>query len=105
MTNKSDKSDSQSSISPGFAFSAGSSIDMPNGSAGEGTTTIESAEDRVTIQGGFVITRDLRGLELAQALLTLAQGAVGVLKRDQAAGSLPKVLTLDQPTLRDNPFA
>jgi hypothetical protein len=90
------------SVPAGFAFSAGGSIELRAGDAG---LTIDSAEDKVSFMGDFDITRDARGLALAQSLSQLLDGALLVLKTDKAAGRLPDVLSLLAPTVHQNPFA
>lgn len=55
-----------------FSFSAGGSIDLFHGDDGA-SVTIESAEDKVTFSGNLDITRDLHGLALAQAMMTVLQ--------------------------------
>lgn len=85
------------------AYSPGDSIELPTGA---GAITIESAEDRVSIRAELLdITRDAHGLAVAEALASVLAKAIAVLKADQAAGSLPKTLTILKPTERDNPFA
>ena len=88
-------------LSPDFAFSAGGSIELPSGDA---SLTVESALDRVKFMSDFDITRDARGLDLAEAVAAILVRTIDVLKADQAVGKLPDVLTLIAPTQRDNPF-
>lgn len=91
-----------------FPFSPGGSIELPSGQSRAGSevsVSIESAEDKITFAGNFVITRDLKGLALAQAMLSVLQGSVQVLMADLASGRLPDALPIESPTERDNPFA
>ncbi|ABD72006.1 hypothetical protein Rfer_4320 (plasmid) [Rhodoferax ferrireducens T118] len=84
-----------------FAFSAGQSIELP---AGDGSLTIESALDNVAFMRDFDISRDAKGLALAESLTAILAQIVHVLKADQAAGKLPDVMPLIAPTARKNPF-
>lgn len=85
-----------------FAFSAGGSIELP---VGDGSLTIESAEDRVSFMRDFDITRDANGLALADSLVVILAQAILKLRTDLAAGKLPDKMTLIAPTVRPNPFA
>ena len=87
-----------------FSFSAGGSIDLFHGDDGA-SVTIESAEDKVTFSGNLDITRDLHGLALAQAMMTVLQDCIAVLKEDMAAGHLPEFIAIEKPTIRENPFS
>lgn len=84
-----------------FVFSAGGSIEFP---VGDASLTVESAEDRVSFMRDFDITRDAHGLALAQSLCAILAQTIVVLQADQAAGTLPKVLSVIEPTVRKNPF-
>ena len=88
-------------ISPDFAFSAGGSIELP---AGDASLTVESALDRVKFMSDFDITRDARGLALAEFVAAILEKTIAVLKADQAVGKLPDVLSLIEPSIRSNPF-
>lgn len=85
-----------------FAFSAGDSVELTLPQ--QGTLTVESAQDRVCFMRDFDITRDAVGLALAESILAIVAQAVGVLKADQAAGTLPTELELTVPVVRPNPF-
>lgn len=85
-----------------FAFSEGGSVDLPTG---DDLLTIESAQDTISFSGSFTLTRDQRGLALAQAVLTVLKGSVEQMQSDLAAGRLPETLVLEKPTERDNPFS
>ncbi len=84
-----------------FAFSAGQSIEL---SAGDGSLTVESALDRVAFMRDFDISRDAKGLALAECLTVILAQIVNILNADQAAGKLPDVMPLIAPTERKNPF-
>lgn len=88
-------------LPPGFAFSAGGSIEFTSGDYG---LTVESGVDKVCFMREFDITRDAKGLALAEVLSTLLEQTLSVLRADQAAGKLPAVLELIEPTFHKNPF-
>lgn len=87
--------------SPDMAFSPGASIDLPTAT---GTLTIESSEDRLSFMSDFDITRDAKGLELAESIAKVMANAIAVLKLDLAAGTLPEILELIKPTQGKNPL-
>jgi predicted ATP-dependent Lon-type protease len=81
-----------------FAFSAGGSISYASG------LTVESSEDKLVIIGGMTITRDVKGLKLAQSMAQLLFDAVKMMEQDQAAGNLPEEIAVIAPTVRANPL-
>lgn len=85
-----------------LAFTPGASVEIPTGT---GSLTIESAEDKISFMSDFDITRDEKGLALAQALAIVLAGAIQALKQDQAAGQLPAVMSFEKPTIKPNPLA
>lgn len=85
-----------------FAFTAGGSLDLK---AGDGTLTIESSVDQLSIMSDFNITRDAAGLELARNMVDVLLGAIQTLKDDQQAGRLPQTLSVKKAVVRDNPLA
>ena len=83
-------------------FSPGDSVALTSGDL---SVTVESAEDKVSFTTDMPdITRDARGLHIAQALLLVLTTTVRVMEADLAAGKLPDQLALIAPTVRANPF-
>lgn len=88
-------------IPPHFAFSPSGSIDIPT--QGE-LLTIDSSEDKISFLSDFDINRDQQGLQVAQALLRILQSSIAVMQADMAVGNLPPVLSLNNPSIKKNPF-
>ena len=85
-----------------LAFSAGGSVTLTHGDA---ELTLESSNDQLSVMSDFNITRDAAGLALALDVVDVLLGAIATMKADKKAGSLPDVLTVNKPTVRNNPLA
>lgn len=63
--------------------------------------SIENRVDRLRLHGDADLTRDRRGLALAQRLKAVLDATVRALEADPA---LPDAIRIDEPPTVDNPF-